>query len=149
MARLQAARETLVRLLELVATVGVGEEIGEVREQVQVVIKTVCHDFRRALIVTAMPFGLQAVTLGIAASGVIPRTEERNQAVIHGALRHLIARIPFAVIAARGDAETVGIITTAIGENAIELLIIVGILPRPIVMIKFKPIKQVALPDLR
>jgi hypothetical protein len=97
-ARVQSAHPAPVLLLELVAAIGVGEVVGEIGKQIEVVIKSVGHDFGFGILVVAMPFGLQAVTLRIAAVGRVERAEETNQR--HGVFGELIARIPFAVIGA-------------------------------------------------
>ncbi len=94
----------------------------------------------------AMPFGLQAVTLRIAAVSRIERAEETNEG--HGAVGELIARIPFAMIGARRDAEAVGVVALAVGQQAVEFGIIIRMHPGAVVVIRFAAVKQIARTEL-
>ena len=68
-ARLEAGHPALVGLFELVAPNGIGEEVGEVREQIQVVVKPIRHHLRGAGVALAVPLAGEAVTLAVAAVG--------------------------------------------------------------------------------
>ncbi len=95
-----------------------------------------------------MPFGLQTVALRMAAGRVVERTEERDQSVAHCARCDLIARIPFAVIRARRDAEAAGKVAFTIGHEAVELVVIVRLLPRSVVVNVFAAEQQMAVSHL-
>ena len=130
----EAAGPAMVALLELIAASRIREEVGEVREQIEVVVEAVGHEPRLRLVVGAMPFPLHAVALRVAAVGRIERAEEADQR--DRALRDLIARVPLAVIRPHRRTEAVPAIALAVGHEAVELAIVVGMHPWAVVVIR-------------
>ena len=107
-----------VLLLELVAVIGVRQVVSEIGKQIEIVIKPIGHDLRLGIFVGAMPFALQAVAPGIAAVGRVERAEETHEG--HGVSGNLIARVPSAMIAARREAEAIGVFALAVGHKLVE-----------------------------
>src|ERR1041385_8077664 len=89
-----------------------------------------------------MPSSLKAITLRIAAGRLIQRAEKTDQR--HGVLGDLIARVPFSMITAEGDIEAVGIIALTVGEQVVEFVIIIRVLPWAILVIDFGAVKQIS-----
>src|SRR5277367_4072778 len=89
-----------------------------------------------------MPFGLRTVTLGVAAVSRIQRAEETNQG--HGVIGDLIARVPCSVVTAIRDAETTVDSSVAVGNQAVEFVVIVRMRPRAVIVIRFGAIQQAA-----
>ena len=145
-ARVQPGHPALVLLLELVAAIGVRQEVREVGKQIEIVIKSVGHDLGLGICVVAMPFGLQAVTLRIAAVGRVQCAEETNQR--HGVSGDLIARVPFSVVAAGRDAETIGVSALAVGQKAVEFVIIIRMHPWAVIVIHLSAVQQIARAEL-
>ena len=133
-------------MLKLIALDGVVEIVGEIGEQVEIVVKAVNGDLRLRFFTLTMPFGLQTVPLRMASVGRVQSAEETNKRRCGN--RYLIAGIPLSVVTAGRDAETFGFVPLAVGQQAVEFGITVRIFPRPIVVIRFSAIEQTALTEL-
>src|SRR5579884_463724 len=72
----QSSHPAPVLLFELIAFNGIIQVVGEIGEQIEVVVKAVEHHFRLGMIVLAMPLPLQTVTLRTAPVGRIECAEE-------------------------------------------------------------------------
>src|SRR2546421_466707 len=136
MAGVQPSRPTAVGLLKMIAVICIHQEVSEIGKEIEVVVKPIGHHFCGGVPVGAVPLRLQAVTLRTSAGTFVQRAEERHKSIIHGALRHLVARVPFAMITARRDAEAIAGVALAVSQNAVELLIIIRPAPWAIVMEK-------------
>ena len=74
-AGIHAQELALVGLLELVALVGIVEEVGEIVEEVQRRIDAVGLDDAGAAIVALAPAQAERIALGVAAVGLVDRAE--------------------------------------------------------------------------
>ena len=92
----------VIELLELIAVGGI-EGIGEVREQVELVVERV--GIRREAPGSQRPRNLEVerVTMRFAAVGGIDVAEAVQQARVEGALRNLVGGIPAAVVTGGGQ----------------------------------------------
>jgi hypothetical protein len=145
-AGLQSGDVPVVLLLKLVA-VGGFEIIREIGEQVEVVVECVGHDLRGGTPVLEMPFGLEAVALGIAAVRGALRAVERDQARGDRAGRDLVRRIPIAVIGHRHDAGSERRVALAVLEDAVVACIVVRDDPGPVFVVGLERLEQVPLPQ--
>ena len=87
-----------------------------------------------------MPFGLQTVTLGVAAVSRVQCAEETNQRYCVN--WDLIARVPCSVVTASRDAETTVDSSVAVGNKAVEFVVIVRMRPRAVIVIRFPAVQQ-------
>src|SRR5687768_7093329 len=110
----------LIDLLKLIAVLRIGE-IGEVRNQVQVVIDRVQQCLRSAATELPGPIGGQAVTMRTATVRRVDGTEPINQPGLHRPLRNLIRRAPVAFVTLSGDAEQTIRRFAAVTEQTITL----------------------------
>src|SRR5271166_2413638 len=93
-----------------------------------------------------MPFSLQTVPPGIAAVGRVERAEETGEGRrCHG---DLIARVPFSVVTAGRDAEAVGVVALAVGQQAVEFGITIRMRPWAVIVIRFCAEQQTARTEL-
>ena len=90
----RAAHEAVIGLLELIAVLGVVEEIGEVREQVEVVLEAVGAERGAGVPIAALPLERGAVARRLAAIGRVDQAESADATVGHRARRDLIGRVP-------------------------------------------------------
>src|SRR5690606_4435866 len=114
-ARVETARPAAVRLEELIAAVGVHEEVGEVGEQLEIVVEAIPHDAGETAIGRAMPLGGKTVALGFSAGAVIEGSEasdDRNRAA-----GDLVARVPVAVITHGRDGESLLLGAMAVAKH--------------------------------
>ena len=151
MRHLRAGDETMIGLLHLVAVHRIVEEVGEVREQIEVVADAVRGDAGRRVAVAAavLPVGGPAVTIRVAAVGRIDRTEPADQAGADRAIGDLVGGIPLAVIAHRRQREAVDLIALAVAQHAVDLLVVIGMDPRTVVVRHFERGDHVAVSHLR
>ena len=63
MAYVEPSHPAPVLLFELVALIGVNQVVGEIGEQIEIVIEPVGHECRFGICALVMPFALQAITL--------------------------------------------------------------------------------------
>src|SRR5208282_785018 len=87
-----------------------------------------------------MPFSLYAVTLGIATVGWVQRAEEANER--YGCFGDLIARVPFSMVSAACDAETIAGVALAVGEKAVEFGIGIRMCPWSVIVIRLSAVEQ-------
>ena len=109
------SHKAAVLLFELITLNGVIQVVGEIGKQIEVVIKSVGHDLRFGMIVLAMPFRLQAITLRIAAVSWVQRAEETNKG--RRGDRDLVARVPFSVVSVGRNAEAIGFVALAVASE--------------------------------
>ena len=91
---IEAAEGAAVELVELVAIDGVVEEIGEIVVELQVGADDIGVDLALAVFARMRKIAGQAEAAGDAAVGRIERAEAADHALVDGALRHLVGRIP-------------------------------------------------------
>src|SRR6185312_12452205 len=131
-----------VTLFELITANRIRQVVSEIGKQIEVIVKPVSHDLRRRMRALTMPLGLQAISLRVAAIVRIECAEEPNEGdCVSG---NLIARVPFAVIAAGRYAESLRIGTLAVADQAVELVIVIAVFPRAIIVIHLAPGEQVS-----
>src|ERR1700690_3541061 len=72
--------------------------------------------------------------------------EETNEG--HSVLGDLIARVPCSVIAAGSDAETIAASSLAVGNKAVEFVVIIRMRPWAVIVIGFPGVQQTARTEL-
>ena len=155
--RLEARGHALVHLLELVGRrVGrVVQEVGEVREQVEVVVEGVGHQLRGGGVVAPVPLGNRAVALRVAAGGRVQRAEAADleaagDGVVarEGALRDLVGAVPLAAIGEAQHAPPERVVAGAVAEDAVALPEVVALLPGTVLVHEFHAVEQRAVAEL-
>ena len=89
----------------------------------------------------------QAEAAGDAAVGRIERAEAADDALVDGALRHLIGRVPGVGIGHRRQRQPVGRGALAVAHHAVDLAHIVRHVPRAVVFDPFDGSEQRARTD--
>src|SRR5271168_4045182 len=93
-----------------------------------------------------MPFGLHAVALRIAAVGRVECAEEADER--DSVIGDLIAGVPLSVVSAGCDAETVGGVSLAVGQQAVEFVVVVRMRPWAVIVRSFAAVQQRAGAEL-
>ena len=133
MPRVEAAEGAAVELVELVAIDGIVEEIGEIVVELQVGTHDIGAEIALAVFARMRKIAGQAEAAGDAAVGRIERAETADDALVDGALRHLIGRVPGVGIGHRRQREPVGRGALAVAHHAVDLAHIVRHVPRAVV----------------
>ena len=133
-----------ILLFELIAVLRVIEEVGKIREQIEVVIHPVEQDFRRGMVVEAMPLGLQAVARALAAGALVERAKAIHESALDRPLRELIRGRPVAAISHAGDAPAMLLGAAAVGDEPVDFLVVVRVHPRPVIVEKLQSEEQIA-----
>ena len=95
------------------------------------------------------PFAGQAVAAGFAAGRRIERAEAANQPAGYGALGNLVGGRPFAPVSHAGQRKAVVARPLAVTQHAVELAVILGHFPRPVVVEQLQAIEQIAAAHFR
>ena len=132
-AGVETGKRAAIELAELVAVDGIVEEIGEIVEELQRRADHIGADLALAVLARLRPVARQAETARGSAVGGIERAEPVDEALIDGALRHLIGRRPAVRIGHRGKRKAVGGGALAVAQHAVQLADIVGHIPRAVV----------------
>jgi hypothetical protein len=137
-----AAGDAPVRLGELVAVQGVVHVVGEVGPQAELVADQVGVHLGGAVGAGLAPHAGQAVAARFAAVGAVDRIEAADAAVVHGALRNLVGRIPAAVVGHGRHAPAVVGVAAAVAQHAVQLAVIVAAGERAVVVQGFQRIGE-------
>ena len=122
-----AETHTPIGLLELIAILGIVEEVGEVREQIQPIARcrTRWHASRRMPTCAASRLtGCSATVRPPSESSMPPKRAISPLAI--GALRNLIGRMPVAAYRHGRQRECILRCAAAVAQYAIQLSIVVG-----------------------
>ncbi len=122
-----------VHLAELIAIDGVVEKIGEVVVEPQRRVDRIGVDLALSVFARVRPIARQREAARRAAIRRIERTEPADQALVDGALRHLIGRIPAVGIGHRRQREPVSGGALAVAQHAVPLAHIIRHVPRTII----------------
>ena len=143
-----AAVEPAVLLFELVAEVGVVEEVGEVREQVEVVDRRIRLDarprcaWRRRLVRAG-----ERVAARRTAVRRVESAEPRHHALLNGAPRDLVRRVPRGGVAERRDRVAVRLRPGRVLHHPAHEPAVLGLHPRPVVVPPAEGVEHVAAAD--
>ena len=138
-----------IRLLELIAIVGIIEEKGEVRKQAQAVIRHIGIGLGESNVALVGPLPVQAIACGASTIGRIDRAQAGNQALIDGPLRDLIRRVPGVRVGGKAERKVRGPTPERILEEAVKFLDVLVVIPGAIIKIRLKGIEQRAWANLR
>ena len=153
----EAGHPAAVLLLKLVTLVGVDQVVGEIGEQIEIVIEPVGHDLRFGICASMMPFALQAITMAMAAVGRIECAEEAlivteiagRRGSDQSRIGELIARVPAgSSVTAGRDAETLVVAALAVGHESVEFVVVVRMHPWAAIVIGFSAVQQIARAEL-
>jgi len=122
-----------VALFELVAADRVVEEIGEVREQPQVIAHRVRVHEQASCAERRVIARRRGIARGVAAEIRIDLVERIDAPLCHGALRNLVGGIPAAVV--RGDVELQSalVVAAAMAQQQRRLAFVLRLFPRAVV----------------
>ena len=132
-ARVEPREPTVVALLELVAVLGIGEKVREVREQVHPVVGEVALDARERAGRAALPGRDQRVAVRAASVARVDVAEARDGPVLDRAQRDLVGGIPLGVVEHPRQAEAALGRAAAVADDAVQLAEVVGAHPGPVV----------------
>ena len=132
-AGIDAHQLALVGLLELIAVVGIVQEVGEVIVQVERRVDEIARHLVGNAAFRAGPVCGQGVALGIAAVGRVDISEAADAAVEDGALRDLVGRVPGVGVGHGGNRQPVAGRALVVAQHAVVLAQRVGDLPRAVV----------------
>ena len=148
--RLHAGDEAVIELLVLIAVHRIVEIEREVVEEHQVVADAVGLNFAQRRALAVLPFGGDAVAIacarrrsdrwirsGRSAPASIARCGDASRGV------------PLAVVAHHGQRQAVDVVAAAVAHDAIELSVLVGPIPGPVVRGCLECRQQVAVADAR
>ena len=133
MPRIETAEGAAVELVELVAIDGIVEEVGEIVVELQVGAHDIGAEIALAVFARMRKIAGQAEAAGDAAVGRIERAETADDALVDGALRDLIGRVPGVGISHRRQRQPVGRGALAVAHHAVELADIVRHVPRAVI----------------
>jgi hypothetical protein len=89
-----------------------------------------------------MPLSLQAVPFGPAAIRRVQGAEQANER--NGILGDLIARVPSPIVASGRDVETISVAALTVGQQTVELIVVIGMRPWAVIVIHLAAKQQVA-----
>ena len=138
-----AVHPAVVVLLELVAIHRV-DGVGEVRDQVEVVVDRVDRGIPAPPVLARPQVERKAVAVRIAAGGLVDAAEAVDRAVVDGALRDLVGTVPAAVVAHRGQRPAAPVIPLTVFHYATGLLKVLRPVPRAIALRPVEPEQQCA-----
>jgi hypothetical protein len=105
---------------------------GEVVEKGEIALHDVGVDARCGLGGGLVPAGRERITVREAAVGGIERAKAADEALVDGALRDLVGRVPRARVGHPRDGEAIEVAALGVAQHAVELAQVVGALPGPI-----------------
>ena len=143
------AHEPVIGLLELIAVLGVVEEIGEVREQVEVVLEAVGAERGAGVPAATLPLDRRAVARRLSAISRIDQAKSPDASVCHRARRDLIGRVPRPAITHQRRRQAVARIAPRVANQPVELSQIVGLFPRAVAALEFERSEERAPADSR
>ena len=144
-----AGRRPPVLLLELVAVDRIGQEVGEVLDEIQAVAQAVGRHAQRAVARRAQAVEGDAVPVGAADVGWIDGAEAGDQPGLDGPQGHLVGGVPVGRVAHAGDGEAVARIAAAVAQDPVRLAQVVRQHPRPVVPGQVERHQQVAVANPR
>ena len=147
--RLHAGDEPFVDLLVLVAVDRIVEKEREVVAQHQVVADAVCLNLVERRAGAMLPLEDTGHAMRVPSVGVVDSAEPVDLTRIDGALRRRLCGVPLAVVRHASEREAVDIVAAAVPYDPIELLVVVGIDPRPVVLRRLERHQQVTTAHLR
>ena len=133
MRELTAGYPAAIGLLELIAVHRVVEEVGEIGEEVELVVDGVAIRLVCPGPFFTAPLRADAVAVRGTAIRRIDEPETIDQAREHCALRHLVRCTPPAVVAGSRNRETVGPVSLRILHDGVHLAQILSELPGTVV----------------
>jgi len=132
----------IVGLLELVAVLGIGEEVGEVRPQVEAVVDRVRGRREFATPQRSARIEREAVAGRFATVGSVERAVAVEASTVDRAARDLVGRIPLARVAHRGRGDLRLAHLPGVAQHAVELAVVLRHLPRPVVVHQLETIEH-------
>ena len=141
---LAAGDEAMIRLFDLIAVDGIVQEVREVREEVEVVADAVDRDVGHGVAAAPLPLAGGAVAIRVAAVGRVDRAEPADDAVGDRRGRHLVGRIPPAVVSHRCQRQPVERVAARIADDPVQFLVVVGVRPRAVVVLRVERRQEAA-----
>src|SRR5581483_2828687 len=104
---------------------------------------------RRVAAARALPVGDRAVTIRVTAVRRVLGAETADGARLDCACRDLIGRVPLAGIRETGERESVDCVALAVAQHAVQLPVVVGMHPWPVVVFELEGCDDVAGAEFR
>ena len=143
-----AARRSSV-LLELVAGLGMVEEVSEIREQLQLVVQEIGGQARRSVLAGSLQVDDAGLSVRGPAVGPIDVAETRQRARGDCPARDLIRGTPVGRVPQVGRGEAVPVIAAAVPQDPVDAPVVFRQQPRAIVPHELHRAQQIPATDLR
>jgi hypothetical protein len=149
MRQLGAGRPAFLVLLELIAVLGIVEEVRKVVEQLHAVALRIRRQPRRIGGSGPLPVSGGGVPVRLAAIRFFDESKSVDEAGIDGPLRDLIGGMPVVREAEKGQRQAVSRIPLAVPEDAVVLVLAIRADPRAVVLFVLERSQQMAAADAR
>ena len=129
-----AEHATLLGLLELVARVGVVQEVGEVGEKLELRTDGVGTGAPLAIVFRLQRVPRQAGAAGLAMVGGVDGVEATDLPAVDRALRHLVGAVPLGGVGHQRERLLDAAFVEAVAQQAVEALEVLGVRPGAVVV---------------